>query len=266
MGLIMLVESVIYETSSSVMTADFGGVSSYISIFRKGTFTTLLIGSLATILIGALGTCCNCKTCKNNSCCWAVFYGSVLFFLWMIFLVVGSLITGLSAAGPKHIEGFCNGEGMASQLSFLTDTIEYVDGTLNNQTNVNMCSRICPCDVDKMSEWTALSESELNAFNRTKQAPPASQSVTKNSNGMTYLISANSASTTTYSKFTDCIENLEALAAASGSTENESEEESGNSETALKVISFFESKYTCSGVCSKALFFFTLDMDQGVPK
>lgn len=130
-----------------------------------------------------------------------------------------------------------------------------------------MCTRVCPCDSDKMSEWLALSESALNAFNRTKDAAPASQSVTKNGDGMTYLISANSANTKTYSKFIDCVENLETLAAANADPNAATEEEdNGKSETALKVISFFEAKYTCSGICNKALFFFTLDMDQGVPE
>lgn len=31
------------------------------------------------------------------------------------------------------------------------------------------------------------------------------------------------------------------------------------------MIAFFENKYTCSGICNKALWYFTLDMSVGIP-
>lgn len=34
----------------------------------------------------------------------------------------------------------------------------------------------------------------------------------------------------------------------------------------LKIISFFEGKYKCSGFCNPGLFFYSLDLSIGVPK
>ena len=33
-----------------------------------------------------------------------------------------------------------------------------------------------------------------------------------------------------------------------------------------QILSFFERKYTCSGVCTPGLFYFSLDLSKGVPK
>lgn len=36
-------------------------------------------------------------------------------------------------------------------------------------------------------------------------------------------------------------------------------------EIGMRVIAFFEAKYTCSGVCTPGLFYFTLPLDKGIP-
>lgn len=37
-------------------------------------------------------------------------------------------------------------------------------------------------------------------------------------------------------------------------------------QTSIKAIEFFESKYKCSGFCNPGLFYYSLDLDQGMPK
>jgi len=36
--------------------------------------------------------------------------------------------------------------------------------------------------------------------------------------------------------------------------------------TGLKILSYFENKYSCSGVCSPGLFYYSLDLSAGIPK
>jgi len=36
-------------------------------------------------------------------------------------------------------------------------------------------------------------------------------------------------------------------------------------DTGVKILSYFESKYTCSGICNPSLFFWSLNLDKGVP-
>lgn len=70
-----------------------------------------------------------------------------------------------------------------------------------------MCSRVCPCNADLAAPWVSLTEVELNVANRTKTPAPANSALTKDANGMYYLITVPSSDTTTktYSKFTECL-------------------------------------------------------------
>ena len=51
------------------------------------------------------------------------------------------------------------------------------------------------------------------------------------------------------------------------------ESTSGNSDipkgvsidTGIKILTYFENKYACSGVCTPALFYYSLQLNQGVP-
>jgi len=36
-------------------------------------------------------------------------------------------------------------------------------------------------------------------------------------------------------------------------------------DTGINIISYFESKYTCSGICKSSLFYYSLNLDKGVP-
>jgi len=37
-------------------------------------------------------------------------------------------------------------------------------------------------------------------------------------------------------------------------------------ETGLKMLAYFESKYECSGICNTSLFYYELDLSEGIPK
>jgi len=36
-------------------------------------------------------------------------------------------------------------------------------------------------------------------------------------------------------------------------------------ETAISLLSFFERKYVCSGICTPALFYYSLSLEKGIP-
>jgi len=99
-------------------------------------------------------------------------FGSVLFLCWVLFIVIGSIISGLATAGPKHIDAFCKGQSFDSKLEWLTEPIKEIDGNLNNQTNHYMCSQVCPCPQAAVAPWLNMTEEEMNLFERTL-TPPA---------------------------------------------------------------------------------------------
>lgn len=37
-------------------------------------------------------------------------------------------------------------------------------------------------------------------------------------------------------------------------------------DTGIKVIQYFENKYKCSGICTTALFYYSLDLSEGIPQ
>lgn len=74
----------------------------------------------------------------------------------------------------------------------------------------------------------------------------------------------NSTTATTYTTFTKCYDAVQKAATEAGEPEP-TEEKVEKHDSAMKVISFFESKYTCSGICEKALFYYSLELTTGIP-
>jgi hypothetical protein len=109
-GIVIMAQAIIYETRSSVLNTDLGtykDISIKVKTFRQATFALLVVGAIATMVTGCAGTMCVCKPCKPIWC--SMIFGTVLMGCMVLFLVVGSIITGLSMAGPKHIDAFCQG-------------------------------------------------------------------------------------------------------------------------------------------------------------
>lgn len=137
-----------------------------------------------------------------------------------------------------------------------------------------MCSYICPCDVTKLSAWYALDDNMLNSYGRTKypRGTGSNSDLRWDASGNIRLYQAD-ASTKAYSNFAECA-NL--ILDAKEAEEQKAGYDATNSpykdvpsrktiETGVSLLSFFESKYACSGVCESALFFYSLDLNEGVP-
>jgi VIT1/CCC1 family predicted Fe2+/Mn2+ transporter len=67
--------------------------------FKNIIFAILIAFSSLAILIGILGTLCKCNPCKK-SICWPVWFGIMLFFVWIVTLIIGSILTAISFSSP----------------------------------------------------------------------------------------------------------------------------------------------------------------------
>jgi hypothetical protein len=97
LGVLMIVESAIFFSRDSILTASIGSLTEYFHTFRISFFGVLMSFSCLAVLIGACGICCFCKPCSESRL-YSICYGILLFFIWIIILVIGILITLVSFA------------------------------------------------------------------------------------------------------------------------------------------------------------------------
>ena len=122
-----------------------------------------------------------------------------------------------------------------------------------------MCSLFCPCDQTLAAPWTSMSEAALNSYKRTLDYGFTPEDF----DGNMRVITSSAQGAITYDNFADCAAYMRYLAvddSSSGETVDYSQIES-----AMKILGYFEGKYTCSGICSTPLFYYTLDLDLGRP-
>jgi hypothetical protein len=108
--------------------------------------------SCSAIIVGAFGAGCLCKPCAN-SIALPVIYGIFLFFIWIIILIVGLVVTGISVTSPSTLQSFCEGSGGNARLSFISDQISTIDVQISSYASTYMCSAICPCASTNQSSW-----------------------------------------------------------------------------------------------------------------
>lgn len=240
LGLILLIMAIIFQTGESVLTADMGDLSDFAALFRNGIFAVVLIFSLLALAVGAFGVGFQCKPCRKSPCGFAVCYGISIGLIWIVFIIVGSIVTAVSTVSSENIGKMCDGDASVGDgaAAYFSD----IDGLLNNQTANNMCSTICPCDSAAAAPWMALDEATLNYWNRTKSPTTTAAQRAKDITSLDV-----SGSVVNY---------LDCFAAV---------DEEINDLTGVKIIRFFEGKYSCSGVCTTGLFFMSLDLSKGVP-
>lgn len=76
------------------------------------------------------------------------------------------------------------------------------------------------------------------------------------------MVTANSV--TEYPTFTECHDHLQELKAADPDTYTYIPEGEAL-DVGIKVVTWFENKYTCSGICNTALFYYSLPLSEGIP-
>ena len=126
LGVLMVVESAIFYTRDSILTATIGSLTDKLHIFRISFFGVLMAFSCSAVLIGACGICCFCKPCARSKAL-PIFYGIFLLFVWIVILVIGILISIVSFAPTQTVQSFCAGNTTNSRLTWVSDQIETID-------------------------------------------------------------------------------------------------------------------------------------------
>jgi hypothetical protein len=101
-----------------------------------------------------------------------------------------------------------------------------------------------------------MTESELNKWKRTKVVGAAFQDTANN----TRIFTTTTAGAIRFSKFKECSDYLMDFTDKPANSPPES-----TIETGVKILGYFENKYTCSGICNSSLFFYTLDLSFKIP-
>lgn len=109
------------------MDADFGEMTASIEAFKNMTFGVLLAFSLVAIGTGVGGALCGCAPCKKKSCCCAVLYAVPLGLVWLVYLIIGIVVTSVSTQGAESIQSFCDGDVDQAQLQQVSEQIDNVD-------------------------------------------------------------------------------------------------------------------------------------------
>ncbi len=123
-----------------------------------------------------------------------------------------------------------------------------------------MCSSVCPCDNNLSAPWKALNETYLNSRNRT-QVVGINATDSKGYYRFFWINKTATPNVTTYATFSDCSKYLQSTPSARSAGVPDSKA----IDTGVKILTYFESKYTCSGICNPSLFYWSLNLDKGLP-
>lgn len=104
-----------------------------------------------------------------------------------------------------------------------------------------------------------MTEAELNKYGRTL-VPGQQDTDYADGNGFYRLKVEETQTSNTVTSFQQCLPKIETLITQRTS------EEAAIVETAGKLVSFFEQKYMCSGMCKKSLFYYSLETTAGRPE
>lgn len=117
-GIIMIIQSCIYQITNSILTQDLGEYTSTVINFKNASFGVLVSFSATAVILGTFGTCCLCRPFKS-SIIFPICYGFTLFGVWIVVLILGITLTAVSTSGQSVIQGFCDGNPIISKLDFV---------------------------------------------------------------------------------------------------------------------------------------------------
>jgi hypothetical protein len=119
---------------------------------------------------------------------------------------------------------------------------------------------VCPCNLNQSAPWKNLTEANLNLHNRTAVVGTNATDFKGNYRFFWTNVTA-LPSATTYATFTACNTYLQ----SSNTTKPSGVPSSVTIDTGIKILTYFESKYTCSGICNPGLFYWSRNLDYGLP-
>jgi len=279
----MIVLSVRFNNNG--LSTELGSAGEYANLAFYGLMTASVIALMSAI--------CGCISCKSSNRCCTVIFGCTLLPATALVLVFGITVSSVSYTKESELMEYCakydtqGYEGMEKEeelLLALRETINDVDDTVGNLISSNMCSVVCPCDlemtdVSTQATWLEIfnDDEELEKFGRCRfEADGCDQSkaiisfTTEEEREVFEAFAGYDIKS--YKKFSECFDDLKD---GNRTTDQVSEEEveeyramanSDQYKAAMDFITFFEGKFACSGICEKALFFYTLPMSEGPPK
>ena len=102
-----------------------------------------MIASAVGIVVGVLGSLLYCI--KHR--CYTVMYGIILFFIWLVALIVGIVLVGISVKGNSVVNSICStsdantgSESIDQGINFVSNIVEDLDSVMGKIVNDNMCT------------------------------------------------------------------------------------------------------------------------------
>ena len=260
-GVVMIVIAIMTTGNETVekVSQDVKDLESGKEIFFVGT----IVFGLLTIIVSCLAIGMRwCASRKIYRCC----TGILLVPVFLLLIVIGGGSLWLSNASEEQIQEQCtkiaaetvqtietdSGDAAAAEAAGYTfgDIEVSLEVYKSIQIDQYMCSVECPCPATtKSGEWTALTNEALAKSNRVDQA---------------FLFNT-AESLQTYETYKSCIESETAGATEYFKAFAKAFRSQSNFAQVMEFIEFFESEYQCAGICSEALFSWSVSVNQGKP-
>jgi len=259
----MIVIAILTTSNETVdkISQDVTEIESGKDLFFVGTLIFGLLAIIASCL--AIGLRC-CHKKKIYRCCVGIF----LIPVFLILIAVGGGAVYLSNASEEQIEEQCIKLAAETAQTIETEAPSdpaaqaagYSFGDIEVSLEIYksiridefMCSQECPCPVTaKSTEWTGLTSTELALSNRS-------------ANVFTFQ---DSSVGQTFETYKACIESETGSPSQSEYFKAFAKafRDQGNFSDVMEFIEFFESEYQCAGICTEALFSWSVSVTQGRP-
>ena len=140
-----------------------------LSGFAESTFYTLISFSIVAFLVSISGMV-SASIVKYR---WpAVIFGIMLTVVTFVYIAFGISLATLSSSSEADMLEFCETKTRTSASNSKFRGYVYdIDMDITAIVNENMCREdVCPCSYLDQAPWMALSEEQLNKFQRTKAA------------------------------------------------------------------------------------------------
>lgn len=107
LGVAMITECIVFQYQKTVFNSSTSKADQ-IAKFATSSFGVLIGFSAIALLTGICGATCFAKKCAENRA-WTIIYGFILVVIWIVFVLMGIILTAVSVNGPDVIQAFCDG-------------------------------------------------------------------------------------------------------------------------------------------------------------
>ena len=107
LGIAMIAECIVFQYQKTVFNSN-ESKSDQVAKFATSSFGVLIGFSALALLTGICGVTCLAKKCAENRA-WTFIYGFLLVLIWIVFALMGIILTAVSVNGPEVIQAFCDG-------------------------------------------------------------------------------------------------------------------------------------------------------------